>query len=72
LKEETLDHTPWGTRFGREYGPVVRQQNRRTLVRSQASLYEINCVQTDIARDVALSFSVFYRQYLSTSVPHSP
>jgi hypothetical protein len=25
LKEETLDRTLWGTRFGRSYGPVVRQ-----------------------------------------------
>jgi hypothetical protein len=25
LKEEALDRTLWRTRFGREYGPVVRQ-----------------------------------------------
>jgi hypothetical protein len=25
LKEEALDGTPWRTRFGRSYGPVVRQ-----------------------------------------------
>jgi hypothetical protein len=25
LKEEALDHTLWRTRFGRGYGPVVRQ-----------------------------------------------
>jgi hypothetical protein len=25
LKEETLDRTMWRTRFGRGYGPVVRQ-----------------------------------------------
>jgi hypothetical protein len=25
LKEEALDRTPWSTRFGRDYGPVVRQ-----------------------------------------------
>jgi hypothetical protein len=25
LKEEELDRTLWGTRFGRGYGPVVRQ-----------------------------------------------
>jgi hypothetical protein len=25
LKEEALDFTLWGTRFGRVYGPVVRQ-----------------------------------------------
>ena len=24
LKEEALDHTPWRTRSGRGYGPVVR------------------------------------------------
>jgi len=24
LKDETLDHTLWRTRFGRGYGPVVR------------------------------------------------
>jgi hypothetical protein len=24
-KEEALDRTPWRTRFGRGYGPVVRQ-----------------------------------------------
>ena len=29
LKEEALDHTLWKTRFGRCYGPVVRQlQNK--------------------------------------------
>jgi hypothetical protein len=27
LKEETLDRTLWKTRFGRVYGPVVRQKN---------------------------------------------
>jgi hypothetical protein len=25
LKEEALDRTQWRTRFGRGYGPVVRQ-----------------------------------------------
>jgi hypothetical protein len=25
LKEEPIDHTLWRTRFGRDYGPVVRQ-----------------------------------------------
>jgi hypothetical protein len=25
LKEEALDRTVWGTGFGRDYGPVVRQ-----------------------------------------------
>jgi hypothetical protein len=25
LKEEALDRTQWGTRFGRDCGPVVRQ-----------------------------------------------
>jgi hypothetical protein len=25
LKEEELDHTVWRTRFGRGYGPVVRE-----------------------------------------------
>jgi hypothetical protein len=25
LKEEALDRTLWRTRFGRSYGPVVRQ-----------------------------------------------
>ena len=25
LKEEGLDHIPWRTRFGRGYGPVIRQ-----------------------------------------------
>jgi hypothetical protein len=24
LKKEALDHTLWGTRFGKSYGPVVR------------------------------------------------
>ena len=26
LKEEALDHTLWRSRFGRGYGPVVRQR----------------------------------------------
>ena len=30
LKEEALDRTVWGTRFGRGYGPVVRLRNKRT------------------------------------------
>jgi hypothetical protein len=25
LKEEALDGSLWGTRFGKDYGPVVRQ-----------------------------------------------
>jgi len=25
LKEEALDHTMWRARFGRSFGPVVRQ-----------------------------------------------
>jgi hypothetical protein len=29
LKEETLDRTLWRTRFGRGYGPVVRQTAER-------------------------------------------
>jgi hypothetical protein len=28
LKEEVLDLTLWGTRFGRGYGPVVRQTQK--------------------------------------------
>jgi hypothetical protein len=28
LKEEALDRTLWGTRFGRGYGPVVRQTTK--------------------------------------------
>jgi hypothetical protein len=30
LKEEVLDRTLWRTRFGRGYGPVVRQTTERT------------------------------------------
>jgi hypothetical protein len=29
LKEEALDRTLWRTRFGRGYGPVVRQTTER-------------------------------------------
>ena len=28
LKEEALDRTVWKARFGREYGPVVRQTTK--------------------------------------------
>jgi hypothetical protein len=28
LKEEVLDHTMWRARFGRGFGPVVRQTNK--------------------------------------------
>jgi hypothetical protein len=28
LKEEALDRTMWGARFGKGFGPVVRQTNR--------------------------------------------
>jgi len=28
LKEEALDHTMWRARFGRGFGPVVRQTNK--------------------------------------------
>jgi hypothetical protein len=28
LKEEALDHTMWRSRFGRGFGPVVRQTNK--------------------------------------------
>ena len=30
LKEVTLHHTLWGTRFGKDYGPVIRQTTKRT------------------------------------------
>jgi hypothetical protein len=29
LKEEALDRTLWRTRFGKGYGPIVRQTTRR-------------------------------------------
>jgi len=29
LKEEALDHTMWTARFGRGFGPVVRQTTKR-------------------------------------------
>jgi hypothetical protein len=29
LKEETIDHSVWGARFGRSFGPVVRQTTKR-------------------------------------------
>jgi hypothetical protein len=29
LKEEALDHTMWRSRFGRGYGPIVRQTPER-------------------------------------------
>jgi hypothetical protein len=29
LKEEALDHTLWGTRFGKCYGPIVRPDSRK-------------------------------------------
>jgi hypothetical protein len=28
LKEETLDRTMWRVRFGRDFGPVVRQTTK--------------------------------------------
>jgi hypothetical protein len=28
LKEEALDRTMWGARFGRDFGPVVRQTTK--------------------------------------------
>jgi len=28
LKEEALDHTMWRARFGRGFGPVVRQTTK--------------------------------------------
>jgi len=28
LKEETLDRTMWTTRFGRDFGPVVRETTK--------------------------------------------
>jgi len=28
LKEEALDRTMWGARFGRSFGPVVRQTTK--------------------------------------------
>jgi len=28
LKEEALDHTTWRARFGRGFGPVVRQTTK--------------------------------------------
>ena len=28
LKEEALDHTMWGARFGRGFGPVIRHTTK--------------------------------------------
>jgi hypothetical protein len=32
LKEEALDRTRWGVRFGRGFGPIVRQTTKRINV----------------------------------------
>jgi hypothetical protein len=32
LKEEALDRTMWRTRFGRGFGPVVRQTNLMNII----------------------------------------
>ena len=43
LKEDALDRTLWGTRFGRGYGPVIRQAMNNT-----SFLFSIPCVETDV------------------------
>jgi len=37
LKEEGLVHIPWRTRFGRGYGPVIRQTTSNKIYASQSS-----------------------------------
>jgi hypothetical protein len=38
LKEEALDRTQWRTRFGRGYGPVVRQTTEWMNLRHQSKI----------------------------------
>jgi hypothetical protein len=40
LKEEALDRTLWRTRFGRGYGPVVRQTAEWMMLVLPAGMYE--------------------------------
>jgi hypothetical protein len=49
LKEETLDRTLWKTRFGRVYGPVVRQKNEWIIeVRSSRRNSKTDILWVDI------------------------
>jgi hypothetical protein len=47
LKEEALDRTLWRTRFGRGYGPVVRQitewQKRYIILLCSMSISKEKC-----------------------------
>jgi hypothetical protein len=47
LKEEALDRTLWRTRFGRDYGPVVRQTTKGTKERTDGRTDRRTDRQTD-------------------------
>jgi hypothetical protein len=40
IKEEALDHTTWRTRFGRGFGPVVRQTTKRMIEISKIKILQ--------------------------------
>jgi hypothetical protein len=55
LNEETLDRTMWRARFGRDFGPVVRQtakwMNERNNVNWLVSVTETECVNCAVRNE---------------------
>jgi hypothetical protein len=46
LKEEALDRTMWRNRFGRGFGPVVRQTTECNVTCKLATIFETSCQLT--------------------------
>jgi len=44
LKKETLDHTLWGTRFGKIYGPIIRTHSEMNDI-TYATRYLTHCMK---------------------------
>ena len=57
LKEEALDRTMWRARFGRDFGPVVRQTTKWMNKYINIYIYIYTYTQNDWSRDIVVSVS---------------
>jgi hypothetical protein len=60
LKEEALDRTMWRARFGRVFGPVVRQTNEwMNEYGTKFYVLEWNCIMTNIVHKFLIYLSIY-------------
>jgi hypothetical protein len=74
LKEEALDRSLWRTRFGRGYGPVVRQTTEGNAISRQESVHGIEeIVSKEYRRKLSWHifkyFTVIFRDGLRKTTP---